>query len=277
MNNLNDAERLKQYLLGNLSATEMEAIDLRIISDDDFEENMLIAENDLIEDFFEGALTDTEISLFRKNFLISNDRKIQVRNVGQLKQYAVNYDFDKTSKESETEDNFFLRLSAALRLRSVQAFAAVLIIGLVGSFVWFGYFANSSTLNSLESEFAVLNQEKFNDLSKYEDLSRLILMNGNTRGSGDSNVLLREKLTENVLFNLALRTDSTAVEKYKFELIKNKKVIFTQPDLPTYKNEFGEELRFIIPSKILELGEYLIIITSTTDENNKLTYSFTVK
>lgn len=276
---LNENERLKQYLLGNLAADQMEAIDLQLISDEDFEENLIIAENNLIEDFLEGELTSAEIDYFHKNFLISNDRKTQVDNVRQIKQYAGTFDFEKNSDELESEpnDNFFRRLSQTFSMQLVRAFAVIFIVGLTGSLIWFGFFYKTVGLDPLETEFAKLNKEDFSDLAKYKGLSRLILLNGNTRGSDESNELLREKLTEDVLLNLALRTDSKEVEFYTVELIKNKKAIFTQPDIRTYKNEVGQELRFIIPSKILELGQYQIILTSNSDANNKLVYSFTVK
>ena len=54
----------KQYLLGNLSPPETEAIDLQIISDEDSEEKLLWAESELMEDYLDETLSLKEVGLF---------------------------------------------------------------------------------------------------------------------------------------------------------------------------------------------------------------------
>lgn len=80
--------QLKQYLLGNLRAEQAEAIDLQIISQPQFAEELGLAEDNLMEDYLEEALTHNEIELFHKNFLVSEERTNRFRQLCLLKSYA---------------------------------------------------------------------------------------------------------------------------------------------------------------------------------------------
>ncbi|MEJ7701662.1 MAG: hypothetical protein WKF71_18755 [Pyrinomonadaceae bacterium] len=60
--------KYKQYLLGNLSAMEIEEIDLQLISDKSLEERLYWAESELAEDYLDNVLSPPEVALFEKTF-----------------------------------------------------------------------------------------------------------------------------------------------------------------------------------------------------------------
>lgn len=277
MNMIINSEQLKQYFLGNVSDKIAEKIDLKIISDEDFEVELMIAEESLIEEFLDGQLSEKETELFYKNFLITDERKNQVKTISQLKDFARKSENKNPIIETnETELNFFQSLSKFFALNTVKAGFAVLIVGLTISLVWFGFF-RSDNQTPLETEYAKINNDDFRDSSKYEDYQRLNLVSGNTRSIGKTNELFREKLSDKIFFNLALRTDSNDPQTFDVQIIKDKNIIFTLKKLKVYKNEFGQELRFFLPAKILELGNYQISVNQNNKENSRMIYSFTVK
>jgi len=63
--------RLTRYLLGAVSETERENIEAEYLTDEDVFEQMLIAEDELVDAYARGELADQERKQFEKNFLTS--------------------------------------------------------------------------------------------------------------------------------------------------------------------------------------------------------------
>ena len=63
--------RLTRYLLGAVSETERENIEAEYLTDEDVFEQMLIAEDELVDAYARGELADQEREQFEKNFLTS--------------------------------------------------------------------------------------------------------------------------------------------------------------------------------------------------------------
>lgn len=270
----------RQYLLGTLPENESREIDLQLITDDSLEEDLHFAEENLIEDFLEGNLAEEEKTLFHSNFLISKDRYNQVETIANLKRYAKGFDNGSIVDEEkyETKLNFFQRLKTVFPiLTPANAIISLLVIGFLLCLVWLVYFNDSNGLSDLEREYVELNKADFNDLSKFDEASRIVLINGQTRSEKKLNELLKRKMSEKVLFNLALPNGISKNEKFKIFVLKNNEKVFTQTDIPIYQNDLGSELRFVLPSKIFQVGQYQIIVESTNTTENKTVYSFSVK
>ncbi len=270
---------MKQYLLGNLTDQETLELELRIIADKELEESLIVAEESLIEEFLDGELTEEEKELFHKNFLISEERILQVKTIAQLKRYARDFKEDTYIDEtrSETEKNFFLKLLDLLKLKPALAMYSFVFLALIAGIFGFYYFSQTNGLTDLEREYVELNQKDFKDLSKFDEFSRIVLAGGQTRSSEITNELIKRKMSEKVLFNLALPAGKNENEKWTVELIKNNRTAFTQTEIPAYQNEFGSELRFVLPAKILELGKYELIAKSENESEKRVFYSFSVR
>ncbi len=272
-------EQLRQYLLGSLSQNKIEEIDLLVISDETIEDNLIVAEESLIEDYLEGALTDLELKLFNDNFLKTQQRKLQVATVAELKELAKERDIQPVADEekNETATNFFRGLINGYKLKPIYLSFALLIICVFGFLGWFLFIKDVNNLTTLEQEYVQINKRNYQDLSKFEASTPILLIGGKTRSNDNSNELLKRKLTEDVFFSLALPLNSEKGSSYTIELFKNNKVIFTQVELQTYFNGSGEELRFVLPAQILELGEYDIRSINNSDKTDVNTFSFSVK
>lgn len=267
---------LKQYLLGNLSPSEIEAIDWQIISDEDSEERFLWAESELMEDYLDETLSPSEIKLFEENFLVSPERLAQFRQISRLKNYARN----AAAKEvpaivSEMPSNGFLeklKLFFSLNWRPAIGVFALIIIGLLTVF-----YLTTNNQTASEKEFAALNQKDLSDLAELEPLAGLSLTSGVFRDSGDVRKLAKSRLTEKVLFRLALPVSSNAPDKFKAELIKDGKVVFTLDKLPFYNNPSGQEVRLLLPSTALKKGTYQIRLEKEPASDSAIVYNFAVE
>ena len=271
--NIND---FKQYLLGNLSPPESEAIDLQIISDEDSEEKLLWAESELMEDYLDETLSPKEIELFENNFLVSSERVFQFKQISSMRNYARRAATKPVSEKAcETAPQGLfekLKIFLSLNWRPLTAVSALVIVGI---FAALHLTANNQTAS--EIEYAALNQMDSSDLERFNPLTNLSLTSGVFRDSGEARKLAENKLTEKVLFRLALPVRSNAPDKYIAELVKNGKTVFTLNNLPFYTNPNGEELRLLLPSTELKKGTYQLKITKQSAPELLFVYTFTVE
>lgn len=266
----------KQYLLGNLSPPESEAIDWQIISDADSEEKLLWAESDLIEDYLDETLSSNEIELFKSNFLVSSERISQFKQISLMRNYARRAATKSVSEKAcETAPESFsakLKNFFSLNWRPLTAVSALVVVGIFAAFY---LTANNQTAS--EIEYAALNQKDLSNLEEYKPLTNLSLMSGVFRDSGDSRKLAQSKLTEKVLFRLALPVQSNAPDKFAAELVKDGKTVFTLNNLPFYTNPNGQELRLLLPSTVLKKGTYQLKLTKQSAPESLFVYNFTVE
>jgi hypothetical protein len=84
----NELLLIRKYLLDSLDGEEREQLEERVLSDVDFRDKVLLVEENLIEDYTDGVLDETERHGFRKMFYSNPQRRIEVQIVEGLKQHA---------------------------------------------------------------------------------------------------------------------------------------------------------------------------------------------
>jgi hypothetical protein len=269
--------QFKKYLLGDLDEQANEEIGVRIISDEATEDKLLIAENDLIEDFLEGNLSAAEEKLFHENFLICEDRRQQVSQINLFKQFAKNQ-FQIESPVENTDDStesFWEKLKKlfGFNLRFAAPALAVLIIAVFG----FYFFYPSNSLSPLEQEYAELNRKDFGNTNEFAKFSNVELISGTFRDSGAGNKLKAENLSDKIFFRLALPFNLSENQSLEVELLKDQKTIFRQSGVRVYKNQSGQEVRLLLPKEIFSKGRYRITIENPKAEDSRITYDFAVE
>ena len=85
-----DQEILRQYLLGNLSPEDSAPLEERLLTDGDFYEELLIAEDELVDQYLSGDQSDAERDRFKAHFLLTPERQEKVRFSRTLKKYLHN-------------------------------------------------------------------------------------------------------------------------------------------------------------------------------------------
>lgn len=80
---------VRKYLLGNLDdQAEMRRIEEKILLDDDFAEQISLAEAELIDEYLDGALSDADGERFLRFFLVSPENKEKLKLIRNLRKYA---------------------------------------------------------------------------------------------------------------------------------------------------------------------------------------------
>lgn len=73
-----DYELLSQYLLGELSEEEQEAVEKRYLADREVYDKLLVIEDELIDAYVEGALAESRRANLERHFLNTPDRRARV-------------------------------------------------------------------------------------------------------------------------------------------------------------------------------------------------------
>lgn len=256
-----ESNKIKKYFLGLMPETDIEEIDLQILSDKDMEDKLLEAENELIEDYLDGNLSNEEMKAFNENYLISDERRKRVEFVKLMQKYA-----EKKSTETETNLSFFEQVKAFFTLRPLTlAFASIALILALG-IAWQIIF--NSNKNVTETEIVALNKQDLSNLDEFKNYKNLSLISGNLRSSGNANLLKEQDLTDRILLRLALPNQS-ANKDFAVKISKNGEIkqTFTQ-------RTYGQEVRLFIPKSTLTKGEYQITLEK---EGEKYNYYFVVE
>lgn len=262
--------QLKKYFLKTLTEEETEAIDLRLISDADFEGDLLLARNNLMEDYLDDALSPDDVKSFKQNFLDCEDRAKELKNLALLRTYARRKMAQPAAIElhKSSAGNFFDRLNKFFtkNLRPLAVgFAAIFLIA-----VFIGY----SFLNSGDKELAELNRKDFTNVDEYLKLTNLNLISATFRNANAAVKLSADKLTDPVFLRLALPLEN---EFFDVSITRNEEKIASFLRTRSYSNQNGRELRLLLPSSNLTKGRYKIEVFPADSKNMPVVYSFTIE
>jgi hypothetical protein len=265
--------KLKQFLLGNPTERDAEEIGVRIISDRNFDEKMSLAEEELIEDFLDDALSPEEKELFYTNFLSTPERIELFEETALVRNYAQAH-FEKKSEtltEEKKSGNFFENLRIFLSTNLLRPIAAVLVVLVIGAVVWRVAFYDAGGLTQIEKDYAALNARDLNNAPETANLTSKSLAAGTYRDTDSPAKLAVANLTENVLFRLALPAETPEDALFNLELVKGGQTVFRQTNLRVYRNQNGQELKIIFPKTVLANGTYQIKLS------NGISYGFAVE
>jgi hypothetical protein len=274
-----ESSNLKNFLLGGLAGPEAQEIDLRIIGDPDFEEELAAAEHELVEAYLEGELSPTETELFRTSFLVGARRFDLLNEISLLK----NYSKSKAGALIVAESKYLpgpgiFGKWVRLDLRYVTALSCLVAVLLISAGVyWITSKEGSSTLSNVEREYSERNNNNLSNLEEYDDVTSVSLMPGSFRGEGSPPILAAGKLSEKVLFRLALPTGIPSKSTYRANVSRSGHVQFSQPYVYVYSNGGAREIRFLAPKSVMQAGKYEIEMTDNEDGRSKLFFSFSVQ
>src|ERR1041385_7898138 len=83
-----DEQHLRSYLLGELAQEEMRELEERLLREEEFANQVLLIEDELIEDYALGELSSTERQQFENYFLTTPRRRRKLMMVEGLRERA---------------------------------------------------------------------------------------------------------------------------------------------------------------------------------------------
>jgi anti-sigma-K factor RskA len=128
--NHNDRNTIRRYLLKDLSDDQQQAIEKRLLTEDDLLEELGIAEDELIDEYLAEKLSEEERERFEQNFLATPERRQKVQFSRSFSRYV------RTIESQKAALPFWSHFSSTQNW-ALPATAAVAVIVIVAGIVWF--------------------------------------------------------------------------------------------------------------------------------------------
>jgi len=247
---------LRQFLLGDVDDEERQRIESLFVTDALSRERILTAEQDLVEEYLEEALTPADKKKFLIQFGSTPAQRRKLRITKSIKDWA-----NRESKVATSATTFWGRLSARLGLKPmfVIPIAATAVLAIVIALVWL-----NSRIDERNRQ-AALNQElaRLNEPASLREtpagLISLTLRPGSVRGSEAQQELVKAPDTQTV----ELRLVWTQKERYPGYRAVIRRVSSNESfDLPVLHAENdGNRIRLRIPARLLTRGVYRVELT----------------
>lgn len=233
----------------------MTELEERILSDDGFYEELLIAEDELIDQYLLGALSEAEQHSFVSHFLITEERREKLRFAKTLRKY-LDAKAEAVLSESpvsvpggghSAKRGWFFSLfpvtgHPALRV-SLAAASLVVILG----FSWI-----------------VLTNWRSNESASVNPRSTFIatLSSSRTRDSGETTRLSIPSDIEMVRLQLPLELSSNGYESYSAELKTFENTThFSRDNLQPQVEGTHRVVTLDVPAQILKAGDFQILLS----------------
>lgn len=269
-----EAERIKRYFLGTLPADAAEEIELRLMSDEEFEATVIAVENELVEDHLDQALSEDDARDFNENYLITDERIKNLETVALLRKYVkAKSQTAVPSKTGVTSDGGLLDKIRNL-FSGIPAFAyaasVLLIIGTAAAYIWLG---RGTAGERLQTEYTALNRNDLGNLDKFKMLPLITAVPGSVRGSDSS---IKYSVDGSAFVRLAL-LDFKDQSIFNVSLSRGESVLLKLDGIRSYGTGLDREIRLLLPTKLLERGIYQITVLPASMPNSQVVYSFRVE
>ena len=262
-----DHKNIRQYLLGNLSEEIRQRVEERLITEDSFFEELLLGEEELIDDYVSGELTDDDRLKFEEHFLSTPERHEKLRFALALGIYgsralatADSRAAKAVSSAPATEWTWAERLYAFWNSLNpvLRASAALLAVAIIAGALWFSLLRSSPP-------------RTFQALT--------LTVNNNTRGAEgvQAGKVTLPLSAEALRISLTLPVESKQAVRYRVEL---ENVNGESKPLEIAGQNEGS-VSVVIPAEQLARGRYALKLFMTkgdgTEQRISGSYFFTVE
>src|SRR2546427_6989401 len=148
---------IKKYLLGQLAGADLEEIEQRVLTDDEFYEEVQIMEDELVDEYVNAELAPDEHRLFEKNFLADPESRNKLRLGRALDRHLSSQPLRLESKSSERLLLPWTAMLFSSRLR-IAAFALIIAAVVLGA--WRVFFHQSDVDKGLLALNAAYREQR---------------------------------------------------------------------------------------------------------------------
>jgi len=287
----NELLLIRKYLLGSLKGEEREQLEERVLSDADFRDKVLLVEENLIEDYAEGVLEETERRGFRQMFYTNPQRRIEVRVVEGLKQHAAAHWWTRVFgavQDTWKSRRATLASADASPLASLSGFRKVAIAVAVVIVVAITFFVVQRFLRSGQAPPSLTQEQQRRDLIERE-LARLntshesqalppalaatlspgLLRGDDTQRTSEFPIVTLPRSAESAQLRLLLRPSDYEYRSFQVVLSPVGARESYKVDLkPVAMGPGAPALILTLPTQVLDDGDYSVQLSGQSDEGD---------
>ncbi len=242
---------MRTYLLGILPVELRLVLEERILTEGQAYEELLIAEDELIDQYIAGSLDEKERKSFESHFLITVERQQKVRFGKVFRRYLNSEPAVATRAGSTKQLTESLRLSNALGLIS-WAFRRPLLAFCLTVTVILGACAT-----------AYLIYQRIGSQQPPQRILAVVLISGATRSEGTVQRVPAPPAGAAIKFQLEFKAGD--YHHYKAELFKEDENLKTIDKLAPEASEGHEFVSVTVPSELMKPADYEIKLTGISD------------
>jgi hypothetical protein len=261
-------EVARRFLLGAVDDSEREQIESLFIIDPETEQTILIAEDELVEDYLEGSLSPSDSAKFLEQYAKVPRQQRRLRIAASIREYALS---EAQRIQPGTSPVQKLRGFVSLPWPREPRWyipIAVTVIGLVITAIWLVQWNNqrmreTNLRSALERELTELNSTS--SLSKDQpQMLSVVLPPVSLRSVRPSEVASRS--TYQIIEFQLLWTHKKEFQSYLAVLRRvGGAEEFNIPNLQAEKNSAGRVVRLRLPAEALARGDYKISLSAIPD------------
>ncbi len=241
---------MRAYLLGTLEEDQRTQLEEGILSEPQIYEELLIAEEELIDQFLAGDLSKIETDQFEKHFLITADRQKKLRFGSMLQNYVNSHSSTLQPKPFTSVSTAPAPLSSfSFTSRPVMVFSAMLV-ALLG-IVWVGWFAMKKSAD----------QASLHTIPPHLTVT---LKPGST-GSPQTATSPANGAPKGYQVKLELELANPTFRNYKSELIRANKSLKVSDELTLETKGKQIVVPFTVPGEMLSPGDYQVRLSGVLD------------
>jgi anti-sigma factor RsiW len=281
---------LIRYLLGEASPEECGELEAKYLSDGDFFEELVAAENDLIDAYASGQLSAPDRARFEEYFLVTSERRRRVEFAKALRSHVA----AETGKRQREKTGVLAFPPAAWHRWLPTAWFFVLLI-FAASMTW--SILKTTQNFYLQAEIAKLQREiadlqgkqralqlqieafRAKELTggneqgkvKTPTVAVLTLDAGISRSSGAAHSVVISSATRSV--RLRLRVERGYSKLNATVETANGTRVWQKQNLPVYTGH-NAEVSLILPAKMLANGDYIVNLTANPNEKQAIVSSY---
>ncbi len=244
-------EQVRDYLLGALDEDRQHSFEELLVTDGSLFDELLIAEDELTDQYLANGLSESERNNFERHFLCAPERLQKLRFARVLRTYVSNA--AETTPEAEDEPSlvpFGDRVERSSRKRPFFSFlpiqnpviayslVAAVLVGVIG-ISWF-VFTNLTNTTQRPGSVLAVN-----------------LTPGITRGSGERTNITIPPGTGSVQLQLVLTSDED--QTYRAELLtSDRDSVLVNDDLKPEATTGHKVISVTVPAKLLKRDDYRV-------------------
>lgn len=267
MNDLSEQDRYaRQFLLGQLEGHERQQLEQRLMANMEYQEQMLLAEETLIEDYLGGLLRAEQREQFESRFLVSNPQRRRVSVVRLLSNYGthkVSCLDQPQQPDLSRPGRWLIGFGNRAIVFTCLVAGVLLIIGLAVSFIIQSR-RDTTQRSEIERELVQLNGTPNINASTFP----VVLAPVALRDSNDSSTLPIPLPAEFIEVRMIIRQDVTP--SYTAELSKSgTAVTFTVTGLQAQSTANGQAVVLRLPSRLLSRGDYKVFLLGVANDGRR--------
>ena len=250
MKYLEEQQTIKQYLLGQLSTADSEAVEQKVLTDPEYMDAVSLIENELIEDFVANELPDRDKEHFVKHFLSTPHQRQKVELVEAVHTYFAPVTEEEPDSAPWSDSKPWQH---SVGFRVAMGILGTVIVGAIIFVVW-SYVGNRSGA-ALQEKLVRLNDARYRDeLLKNAPTSRVALSSDFVRSGDGMPKVSVPAGTEIVRFDIP----SPQSQSYTATLRAiGGEQVFTLPSV----NAENRELIVNVPAEFLSEADYELTLS----------------